>query len=318
MLLSRVADALYWLGRYIERAEHATRLLLVTEDVATEVQGLDEELAEAEWNDLLAVFPGSRLVDRAYPTFAPFALPYLNSFYLDEMNPHSTFFSLRKARENARGVREALTVEVFLNLNDTYRTLEAHARKGISDLPAFRDALTATQRGLLATVGAVEHTLTRDHCWLFLKLGEAMERTLRTALILSGKLPALLAPTPKADALFYTRWRSLLRGLASLENYRKLYGARMEPELVIAFILFDAHAPRALNHGCHLVKDYLDRIAGTGERTAPARVMGRLCARLAYDDTQGMRQGEVLGFLLGILAELDKTHETLTAQYFVT
>jgi hypothetical protein len=66
------------------------------------------------------------------------------------------------------------------------------------------------------------------------------------------------------------------------------------------------------------VKDFLDRIAGSGERAAPARVMGRLCARLAYDDTQGMRRGEVLGFLLGILAELDKTHETLSVQYFVT
>jgi uncharacterized alpha-E superfamily protein len=318
MLLSRVADALYWMGRYIERAEHCTRLLLITEDVATEVQGLDEQLAQAEWNDLLAIFPGSRIVERAYPTFSPFALPFLNSFYLDDMNPHSTFFSLRKARENARAVREALTVEVFLNLNDTYRTLEAHARKGLIDLPAFRDALTATQRGLLATVGAVEHTLTRDHCWLFLKLGEAMERTLRTTLILSAKLPALLGPAPKADALFYTRWRSLLRGLATMENYRKLHGARMEPELVIPFILFDAHAPRALNCACHTVKDYLDRIAGSGELTAPARVMGKLCARLAYDDTEGMRKGEVLGFLLGLLAELDKAHETLSAQYFVT
>jgi uncharacterized alpha-E superfamily protein len=318
MLLSRVADALYWMGRYIERAEHCTRLLLVTEDIATEIQGLDESVAQAEWADLLAIFPGSRLVERAYPAFAPFALPYLSSFLLEEMNPYSTFFALRKARENARAVREALTVEVFLNLNDTYRTLETHARKGIGDLPAFRDALTATQRGLLATVGAVEHTLTRDHCWLFLKLGEALERTLRTTLVLSAKLPALLGPAPKTDALFYTRWRSLLRDLTSLENYRKIFGARMEPELVIQFILFDAHAPRALNYGCHAVKDYLERIAGTDERTAPARVMGRLCARLAYDETDAMRHGEVLVFLLGILTDLDKAHETLSAHYFVT
>jgi uncharacterized alpha-E superfamily protein len=318
MLLSRVADALYWMGRYIERAEHCTRLLLVTEDIATEIQGLDERVAQAEWADLLAIFPGSRLVERAYPAFAPLALPYLASFLLEETNPYSTFFALRKARENARAVREALTVEVFLNLNDTYRTLETHARKGIGDLPAFRDALTTTQRGLLATVGAVEHTLTRDHCWLFLKLGEALERTLRTTFVLSAKLPALLGPTPKTDALFYTRWRSLLRDLASLENYRKVFGARMEPELVLQFILFDAHAPRALNYGCHAVKDYLERIAGTHERTPPARVMGRLCARLAYDDTDVTRHGEVLVFLLGILTDLDKAHETLSAHYFVT
>ena len=101
-MLSRVADALYWMGRYIERAEHCTRLLLVAEDFSTEIQGLDEPLAQTEWTDLLATFPGSRLTQRPFPAYTPFTLPYLFSFYLEELNPHSTFFSLRKARENAR------------------------------------------------------------------------------------------------------------------------------------------------------------------------------------------------------------------------
>lgn len=268
--------------------------------------------------ELLTIFPGSRLVERAYPAFAPFALPYLSSFLLEELNPCSTFFSLRKARENARAVREALSLEVFLNLNDTYRTLEGHARKGLTDLPGFRDVLTATQRGLLAAVGSVEHTLSRDHCWLFLKLGESVERVQRTALVLTAKLPALLDTAPAADALFYARWRSLLRGLASLENYRRMFGARMEPELVLRFILSDAHAPRSLNVGCHSVKDYLERIAGGAERTTPTRVMGRLCARLAYDETDAARPAEIREFLVGVLAELDRAHEALSAQYFVT
>jgi uncharacterized alpha-E superfamily protein len=207
---------------------------------------------------------------------------------------------------------------VFLNLNDTYRTLEGHARKGITDLTAFRDALTTTQRGLLATVGAIEHTLSRDPGWLFLKLGETLERTLRTALILQAKLPALLGPVTPADALFYTRCRSLLRGLASLENYRKVHGARIEPDLLIRFIVFDPHAPRALNFGCHVVKDTLERIAGGSVPTAPARIMGRLCARLAYEDAETLRPAEVLGFLLSTVTELDRAHEALSAQYFVT
>src|SRR4029453_10163752 len=111
MLLSRVAEALYWMGRYIERAEHCTRLLLVTEDIATEIQGLDENVAQAEWADLLSIFPGARLVERAYPAFAPFALPYLSSFLLEETNPYSTFFALRKAREKGGGVWEVLNGE---------------------------------------------------------------------------------------------------------------------------------------------------------------------------------------------------------------
>ncbi len=198
MLLSRVADALYWMGRYIERAEHATRLLLVTEDVATEVQGLDEELAQAEWNDLLAVFPGSRLVERAYPTFAPVrpALPQLllpggDEPALDVLLPAQ---GAGERPGGPRGPHRRGVPEPQRHLPHPGGALPARAS---AIFPAFRDALTATQRGLLATVGAVEHTLTRDHCWLFLKLGEAMERTLRTALILSGKLPALLGAGPQ-------------------------------------------------------------------------------------------------------------------------
>jgi uncharacterized alpha-E superfamily protein len=168
-------------------------------------------------------------------------------------------------------------------------------------------------------VGAIEHTLTRDEGWLFVKLGESLERLQRTALVLTAKLPALLATEPKSDIpLYYTRWRSLLRGLASLENYRKAHGARMEPALVLRFILFDHHAPRALNHSCHAVKHYLDRIARTDALTPPARIMGKLCSRLAYEDADVMRGADFVGFLHGVLGDLEGAHEALSAQYFVT
>jgi uncharacterized alpha-E superfamily protein len=318
-MLSRVADAVYWMGRYLERAEHCTRLLLVTEDFSTEVHGLDEELARSEWNDLLRIFPGSRLGRQTFPKYVPFAVPYLTAFFLDELNPYSTSFSLKKARDNARAVREALTVEVFLSLNDAYHALEKQARVGIKDVPAFRDALSAIQKGLLATVGAVEHTLTRDQGWFFLKLGESLERVSRTALVLTAKLPALLAHEPKADLpLYYTRWRSLLRSLASLENYRAACGAEMEPERVIRFMLFDQHAPRALNFGAHAVQGYLDRIARSDTLTPAARAIGKLCSRLSYEDREVMGRTDFIGFLADVLGELERTHEAIVAQYFVT
>src|SRR5262245_10803642 len=318
-MLSRVADAVYWMGRYLERAEHCTRLLLVTEDFATEIQGLDEELAQAEWADLHSIFPGSRLGSAEFPPYAPYAMPYLTAFFLDELNPYSTFFSLKKARDNARAVREALTVEVFLSLNDAYHALEKYARVGLKDVPAFRDALSATQRGLLATIGAVEHTLTRDQGWLFLKLGESVERISRTALVLTAKLPALLVHEPKADIpVYYTRWRSLLRDLASLENFRAACGAEMEPDLVLKFVLFDQGAPRSLNFGCHAVKGYLDRIGRSEELTPAARIMGRLCSRLAYEDREVMRRADFMGFLGDVLGELERAHEAIAAQYFET
>jgi uncharacterized alpha-E superfamily protein len=317
-MLSRVADALYWLGRYVERAENITRLLLVTEDFSTEVQGLAEDLAQAEWKDLLAILPGSQ-VTRSFPNYAPLAIPYLYAFYLDEANPYSIRFSLKKARDNARAVREALTVEVFVSLNETYRELEAHAKKDLSNMPSYRTALAATQKGILSVVGAVDSTLARDEGWQFLKLGEALERIYRTTGILRTKLPALGTPDSAADLpLYYTRWRTLLRGVSSLENYRRSHGATLEPHLVTRFILFDPNMPRSLRSGTARVRQCLERIAGDDTVTAPARAIGKLHGELVYDEADLMRRGDLVPFLDHVHDAIAKTHDALAAQYFVT
>ena len=163
MILSRVADGLYWMGRYLERAENTARLLLVTEELSTEVLGLDEALAREEWKDLRAVFPGFPEDDRDPRALTGFAAASLLGLSVDPDNPYSVFHSLKKARDNARSVREALTLEVFINLNETYRELEAQNPGQLADPAAFRSALTSTQRGIMSTVGAIEHTLTRDN-----------------------------------------------------------------------------------------------------------------------------------------------------------
>jgi len=317
-MLSRVADSLYWMGRYIERAENIARLLLVTEDFSSETQGLDEDLAQSVWKDLLAVYPAAQMT-RTTSLFAQPAAPYLHSFFLDAGNPYSLHYSVRKARENARSVREALTVEVFLALNEIYRALEIYESRGMPDLPAFRDALTVTQKGLFTVLGAIDNTFTRDESWRFLKLGEILERLYRTTLILRAKLPALLAVEPRGDApLLHTQWRTLLRTLSSLENYRRVHGAGLDPQLVIAFLLFDPSSPRSLRYGVAALKECLEAIAEPGTITAAGRLVGRLHASLCYDDQDLMRRGDFAGLLDSVAAELGKTHDALATQYFVT
>jgi uncharacterized alpha-E superfamily protein len=317
-MLSRVADALYWMGRYLERSENITRLLLVTEDFSSETQGLAEQVAQSAWKDLLAIFPSAQVAPPA-SAFAPLSQAHLVSFFLDRANPYSVHSSLRRARENARSVREALTVEVFLALNETFRALEAHGRRGLSDPPSLRDALGSTHRGLFSIGGAIEHTFTRDQGWLFLKLGESLERVYRTALILRTKLPGLSASEPRADgALYYTQWRTLLRALGSLENYRRSYGARLEPELVVPFLLLDPHSPRSLRYGIEAVKGYLERIAGGGEATPAIRVIGRLHADLCYHDERLAAAGADAAFLDGVVDTMVQAHDAVALQYFAT
>jgi len=317
MILSRVADSLYWMGRYLERAENVTRLLLVTEELTTEVAGLDESLARAEWDELGAVLPGPSLPADASRSAHALAVAMTHALSIDPAHPGSLLFCLKRARDNARGVREALTIEVFVTLNDTFHELERRTRREMADPTLLRSALTDAHRGLLSTVGAIAHTLTRDAGWRFLRLGETLERVYRTAVILRVKLPALLAPEPKTDlALVYTRWRSLLRCLSSLENYRKTFGAHLEPADMLRFLLFDRHTPRSLRYGVGGVKDYLERIAPAGEASLPDRIVGKLHAELVYQGAEIVERGEVLSFLDHVLGELGRAHDALSASYF--
>ena len=317
-MLSRVADAIYWMGRYLERAENVTRLLLVTEEFSTETQGLAETVAQTAWKDLLAMLPTAQLT-RPVSAFAPLSLPYLTSFFLDPQNAYSIHFSLRKARENARSVREALTVEAFMSINETFRAVDLYASKGLTDVPGLRDALASTHKGIFSVVGAIDATFTRDEGWHFLKLGESVERTYRASVILQARLPALLASEPRTDVpLFYSQWRSLLRILSSLENYRKVHGARLEPDLVVAFLFFDAQSPRSLRAGTATIREYLEHIAGGRDLTPAARVIGKLYADLSYADASAIRAAEVSAFLAGVVDALIRAHDALTVQYFVT
>jgi uncharacterized alpha-E superfamily protein len=319
MILSRVADSLYWLGRYLERSENVTRLLLVTEELASEMAGLDEALARAEWEELQAILPGPELPPEAARPPQALATAMAFALSLDPGHPHSVLSSLRKARDNARGVREALTIEVFVNLNDTYRELERHTRGAIADPAVFRSALSDTHRGILSTVGAIAHTLARDAGWRFLRLGETIERVYRSAVILRVKLPALLEPAASAELpLVYTRWRSLLRSLSSLESYRKLFGGRLEPHDVLQFLFLDAQTPRSLRYGVGGVKEYLERVAPPGGNSLPARIMGKLHAELAYQGPELFRDGDPVAVLDHVLGEVARAHEALSASYFGT
>jgi uncharacterized alpha-E superfamily protein len=321
MILSRVADALYWMGRYLERAENATRLLLVTEELSTEVLGLDEDVARGEWESLAEILPG---LTSAPPPDRPLrpatlAATSLAALSLSSQHPNSVHFSLKKARDNARTVREALTVEVFVNLNETYQDLETYAKRKITDPTTFRAALSQAQRGILATVGAIESTLTRDPGWVFLQLRESVERVFRGATVLRVKLPGLIAPEPKLDLpLVYTRWRGLLRSLSSLENYRQISGARFEPQEILHFLLFHPHAPRSLHSGVAAVKEALDQLSNGRRLTPPARLVGKLAAAFAYQEDEVVAPGIYLPFLEHVLEEIGKTHDALSTLYFGT
>jgi uncharacterized alpha-E superfamily protein len=312
-MLSRVASSLYWMGRYLERAENVSRLLLVTAEDSSDLEGLDEERARGEWQDLAEAVPGWTPPDLAQEPERR-AIACIESLLLDPGSPVSVRSALECARENARGVREATTREVFENLNEAYQDLKR--RRRLRDRVVALDAIVQSHRAILTTLGAIEHTLSRDQGWTFMKLGEAMARTLRTLLVLRARLPGLRGAAGEDLPLFYARWRALLRAVASLENYRRVRGSLVDPDDVVRFLLFDPYSPRSVRCGLARIKGYMDALPKSSSITPPVRIAGMLLARIEYDDERIMEKLDLTPFCDQMIADIRGLHDAIERQYF--
>lgn len=316
-MLSRVAESLYWLGRYVERAENVSRLLTVTTELAVELEGLDDALAQAQWDELLVAVSGAPEQPLDFAPESGLALPYIRWLLLDEANPMSVRHSLSRARDNARSVREALTREVFLDLNQTFRDLERLGRRLPRDPVRAASEVAGTHRDIRRVLGSMELTLSRDLGWTFLKMGEAVERAQRTLTMLRTRLPTLgTVPAEREQPLFYARWRALLRSLASLENFRSAHGAALDPGRVLRFLLFESSAPRSVACGVTRLAAYLDRLPPAAVGGSARRIIGRIDATLRYEGEDRLeKEGPVL-FCEQLGDQFAAAHDEIARVYF--
>ncbi|MGH0029462.1 MAG: alpha-E domain-containing protein [Myxococcota bacterium] len=312
-MLSRVAGSLYWMGRYLERAENVARLLLVTAEDTTDLEGLDEVRARAEWEDLARAVPSWDPPDLSLGAEQR-TIACIESLLLDPESPVSVRSTLGAARENARGVREALTREVFENLNEAHQDLRR--RRRFRDRVVALDAVRDSHRAILTTLGAIELTLSRDQGWTFMKLGEAIARTLRTLLVLRARLPGLRSAADADLPLYYARWRATLRSVASLENHRRTRGSVVDADAVVRFLLFEANAPRSVRCGLARVKRYVDTLPRPGGATSASRIAGRLLARIEYDDEAILEEPDLTPFCDEMVAGVRRLHDSVERQYF--
>ncbi|MBX3095335.1 MAG: alpha-E domain-containing protein [Fimbriimonadaceae bacterium] len=313
MLLTRVAHYLYWMGRYIERAENTGRQLQFTYDIYLELSGIAPKDARSEWRHFLKVFPAGDAAPILPQARSSVLLAFANSYLLDPKNDVSVVSTLGKARENARAVNETLTREVYVSINDTYRRLNSLSSVGFSDESEAIDYVTELNRDIQSMLGAIELTLTRDQGWCYQKLGEAMERTNRTVGVMAARLPSLMNDV-EADAapVHYAKWRSLLTNLGSLENYRQLNGPRFTEQQVISFLLFNAGAPRSVLCGLKRMQGYLNQLPKESAGLSLARkLIGKLAARLEYDRDEILEISDLTPFLMEVSTSLNRAHDAI-------
>lgn len=281
-ILSRDADSAYWMARYVERAENLARLLLVSVETFVDLKDLDTTLLDRQWQSICRVMHVDTPA-RGPAESLSHAIPHYMTFRDDV--PGSLVASLTRARENARGIREGISSDMWEHLNALYWSIRA------DDAPArFTDTPAQFLHSLLTRCmtfhGLTDQTLPHDQRWHFTQLGRYFERITFTCRVMSETIESL-APLPPDAPLRNVRRITTLRACNSLEAYRRAYPGELSPTTVAGFLLLDPTFPRCVRHCVAAARHSAAAIRAEARprTTDPAeRLLGRLQAYLDYAD----------------------------------
>ncbi len=249
-LLSRNAEALFWLARYLERAASLARVI----EMQSSFGGQDRE---RNWSWLLTLHAD----EERFRKIKEVSTAGIVEFYVtDNANPGSIRSSIHWARENARALRPFIPLEMWVQLNEFHTAVEAIGPADIE--PARLPRLCSVIRaGCLAQVGIAEGTLFRDEGYLFFKLGLLIERADQTSRLLDVKFAqASIAPKSADPADEFVFWSTILRTAAAYQVYHRLEQGAAEPERVARFLILNPSHPRSIGYCAREINDALQML----------------------------------------------------------
>lgn len=311
-MLSRMADNLYWLSRYTERAENHARIL----DVAQRLAALPSAYAGTsnEWESAIAT-AGCTSTFKA--TFDRPTRENVIKFIIDsEANSSSIRACVEVARSNARAVRTAITGEMWEILNNAWNDMQRVDidRMSHAELSRFLDRVKEMS---LRFDGAAYRTMLRTDQYWFQRLGTFVERADNMARLMDVKYHILLPETePVGGGLDYFQWSSLLRSVNALTSYHWVYRENVQPWLVADFLILRPEQPRSLVSCYRALNEYLDQIAEAYGRQGPAQHTARaVLARLSNTEMDEIFQGGLHQFLEQFIEDNNRLGSAITAQY---
>jgi uncharacterized alpha-E superfamily protein len=292
-MLSRSASNLFWLARYVERMDYLARLL----DVAQRMSVLSTSSSVDEWRSAIIAAGCEDGFAALHPQANEDAVvQYLTR---EAANPSSIMSCLIQARNNARAVRSALSIDVWEAINGAYLDARqfTEATYALDNFPVFIDWV---KRQALVFNGAYSNTMLRTDSFYFLRLGTFLERADNTARILDVKYHILLPSFEKVGgSLDYYQWAAILRAVSARRSYHVLYKGRVVPWQVAEMLILRPEMPRSLRACYEQVMQNLDILAGRyeGRVGAPHRHAGEMLARLRYSSVEEIFQTGLHEFL---------------------
>lgn len=311
-MLSRVADSIYWMSRYIERAENVARFIAVNLNLSLDLAGDADE----QWLPLVITTGDHEEFARRYAT--PTKQNVIQFLTFDRENPNSIMTSLRMARENARAVRESISSEMWEHINRFFLMIvEGGAQEAA--LEASYDFFDQIRFSGQQFMGVTDATMTHGEGWHFCRLGRSLERADKTSRILDVKYFILL-PSPADVGTPYDdiQWSALLRSASALEMYRQRHG-RILPASVVQFLVLDREFPRAVLYCLTKANESLHAISGSamgGFANPPEQQLGQLRAELAYASAQEIIEGGLHEFVDDLQQRLNAAGASISEAFF--
>jgi uncharacterized alpha-E superfamily protein len=304
-MLSRVADSLYWMARYIERGEHTARLVAVKLESMVEQSRED---ADAAWHRVVEALSAEEFAPKAHDAYV-----ITQALAFTKVNPSSLVASLRFARDNARQVREQLSTEVWEHLNKLYLRLQpvtAESVWGHHPARIFREAL----EDFHTLEGVVYSTLSHNEGWYFIQLGRHLER----AQLVIRLLDLHFRQSPGTVPPKYFDWLVLLKFCTAFEPYCKAYTAQIRPPAIAEFLVFNEEFPHSVRFSIDRVCDALARVASgasPSRRLAVERLAGKLKATVDFGQIDELMGGGIVPFLADITKQCERIHEQVHLAY---
>ncbi len=309
-MLSRVADSLYWMSRYLERAENTVRLLDVTMGLMLDSGGVN---SEQRWKRMTAALGRKEGIE-----WNGSLESMSRKLVFDQVDPSSITYCVSAARENARQVREEISTEQWQRLNRLYHQIhspnaDAQFRSSVSEM------LGSVVDGIYLFKGTTDTTMIHGQGWQFIRLGRYLERAYATATLLEVFQPELFQhPAEERAGHLYLELVGLLRCCTSFEAYCQVYTADLSPDRILEFLLFNREFPHAICYCVEGARQAIEAIQESGGRRAPVEItaaIGKLHSMLIFTSIGEILAGESSDFLHNIRAQCLRIHELIYRYY---
>ena len=317
-LLARVADSVYWMCRYMERAEHVSRLMLVNSHLLMDLGDLAPALLDRQWHDVAKITHAPEVP----PGADPISVRVARHCVFEPSNPSSLMNCIDRARENARGVRSDISAEMWESLNELYWNLRGgEAESLFQEQPEkFYDDVV---RASMLFQGLTDQTLGRDQRWQFAQLGKYLERVDVTCRVMETRFSFLREFGHSLEGpIRNIVLMAALRMCCSIEAFRRQHFNELDLLSVTSFLVLEENHPRSVRFAVTQAHDAarLIRERTSGQNAlvdAAERVLGRLAAQLGYAEPQELIDEGVPPYLQRLRKTSESAGVAVQQRYFL-